>query len=108
VWLATREPAAYPSKLFHFKEIGIGSQNANSRRRTLRGSHDAADVRGSSAMNTTLQLGQLAVATLASAAVALGIDWALLCAAFRLMKSAPAQWRGAPKTQNVSRETFFG
>ncbi len=45
-------------------------------------------------MNTTLQLGQMAVATLASAALALGIDWALLCAAFRVIGSAPAQWRG--------------
>ncbi len=45
-------------------------------------------------MNATVQIGQLVVAALASAALALGIDWALLCAAFRLMSSAPAQWRG--------------
>jgi hypothetical protein len=45
-------------------------------------------------MNTTLQFGQMLVATLASTALALGIDWVLLCAAFRLMGSAPAQWRG--------------
>ncbi len=45
-------------------------------------------------MNTTLQFGQMVVATVASAALALGIDWALLCAAFRVMRSAPAQWRG--------------
>ncbi len=44
-------------------------------------------------MNTTLQFSQLAAATLASAALALGIDWVLLCAAFRLMSSAPSQWR---------------
>lgn len=44
-------------------------------------------------MNPTLQISQLAVATLASAALALGIDWVLLCAAFRLMSSAPARWR---------------
>jgi hypothetical protein len=45
-------------------------------------------------VNTTLQFGQMVVATLASMALALGIDWVLLCAAFRLMGSAPAQWRG--------------
>ena len=45
-------------------------------------------------MNTTLQFGQMVVATLASTALALGIDWMLLCAAFRLMGSAHAQWRG--------------
>ncbi len=45
-------------------------------------------------MNTTLQFGQMVVATVASAALALGIDWALLCAAFRVMRGAPAQWRG--------------
>lgn len=45
-------------------------------------------------MNTMLQFGQMVVATLASTALALGIDWVLLCAAFRLMSSAPSQWRG--------------
>lgn len=44
-------------------------------------------------MNTTLQFGQIVAATVASTALALGIDWVLLCAAFRLMRSAPAQWR---------------
>lgn len=45
-------------------------------------------------MNTMLQFGQMVVATLVSTALALGIDWVLLCVAFRLMSSAPSQWRG--------------
>ena len=52
-------------------------------------------------MNSTLQFSQLAVATLASSALALGIDWVLLCAAFRLMSSAPAHWRASRSLAGV-------
>lgn len=52
-------------------------------------------LEGRLTMNTTLQFSQIVVATLASAALAMGIDWALLCVAFRLMCSAPANWRAS-------------
>jgi hypothetical protein len=44
-------------------------------------------------MNATVQLSEIVLATLASAALALGIDWLLLCAAFRAMSNAPYAWR---------------
>jgi len=39
-------------------------------------------------MNTTFHLGEILIATLASVALALGLDWLLLCAAFRAMSGA--------------------
>lgn len=43
-------------------------------------------------MTATLHFSEILLATLASAALALGIDWLLLCAAFRAMSSAPYAW----------------
>jgi len=57
-------------------------------------------------MNTTLHLSEILVATLASVALALGLDWLLLCAAIRAMSGAIAasRFRRVPVPVHVHEE----